>query len=143
MSKFKDFLNSIFKEDIYKNYNNIFEDNIENLPKDSEYYISPYHAFQIADKPCNLKSDFCRRYNYSYSYLDFVNCNIELVDADNQRKYWLVSITAAKQSKITVTEDTTIFSDGILLKDDLKKLQCLIDVNTGEYFYYPEEDQNI
>ena len=35
-------------------------------------------------------------------------------------------------------ENSTIFSDGRLGKDNFNLLQCLIDVNTGEYIYYPK-----
>lgn len=110
------------------------------LAKTSEYFISPYEAFKIAEKKYNLKTDFFRIADGYISYLDFTDCNVELVDGDNGKKYWLVKITESKFSSINSSEDdfSTTFSDGYINKNDLKKLQCLIDVNTGEYIYYPE-----
>lgn len=121
-------------------YDDCFTNNIENLDRNSEYYISPYQAFKIAEQSNHLKSDFFRNTNQYTSYLDFTDCNVELVDGDNGKKYWLVKITKGKFSSISYNEDddSTIFSDGRLNKDDFNLLQCLIDVNTGEYIFYPQ-----
>lgn len=121
-------------------YDDCFTNNIENLDRNSEYYISPYQAFKIAEQSNHLKSDFFRNTNQYISYLDFTDCNVELVDGDNGKKYWLVKITKGKFSSISYNEDddSTIFSDGRLGKDDFNLLQCLIDVNTGEYIFYPK-----
>lgn len=115
-------------------------DKTESLPKDSPYLFSPYQAFKIAAENHHLKSDYCKRTFKNISYLDFTDCDVDLVDADNGRKYWLVQITRGRFSTITITDDDeTIFSDGSLSKDDFRILRCLIDVNTGDYTYYPEE----
>lgn len=122
-------------------WNELFVSKIDKLDKTSEYPISPYQAFKIAEQNNNLKSDYFRNTCKYISYLDFSNCKVDLVDGDNGRKYWFVKITEGEFSSISTSEDdsSTIFSDGKLGNDDFKLLQCLIDVNTGEYIYYPKK----
>lgn len=122
-------------------WDDLFTTNIDKLDKTSQYPISPYQAFKIAELNNNLKSDYFRTACKYISYLDFTNCNVDLVDGNNGSKYWFVKITEAKFSSISISEDdfSTTCCDGKLGKNDLKNLQCLIDVNTGEYIYYPKK----
>lgn len=135
------FCNNNSEEDDDGFWNDLFTSKIDKLDKTSEYPISPYHAFKIAEQSNNLKSDYFRNAGRFISYLDFSNCKVELVDGDNGRKYWFVKITEGEFSSISTSEDdfSTTFVDGTLGKDDFKMLQCLIDVNTGEYIYYPKK----
>lgn len=114
---------------------------IEKLDKTNIYPISQYQAFQIANENQNLKTDYYRNSDKRITYLDFTNCKVKLV-TKSKKKYWHIRITAGKVSWVEFDEDNIdefpepIFCDGFLIKKDFKKLQCLIDVNTGEYIYY-------
>lgn len=115
-------------------------DKTQKLPQTSEYRISPYEAFQIASKNENLKTDYFKRASEFISYLDFTDCKYELVDGDNGKKYWLIRITEGDISSIYTDENlNSTFADGNLTEEDSPKLQCLIDVETGEYIYFPTE----
>lgn len=122
-------------------WDELFVSKIDKLDKTSEYPISPYQAFKIAEQNNNLKSDYFRNASKYISYLNFSNCKVDLIDGDNGRKYWFVKITEGEYSTISTSEDDfyTTFVDGYLGKDDFEMLQCLIDVNTGEYIYYPKQ----
>lgn len=112
---------------------------IEQLPKESEFSISQYQAFKIADRNENLKSDFFRCVDKYISYLDFTDCKIELLKL-NDKKYWHIKITDGDISSIYTDEfGNSTFTDGTFGEESLKKLQCLVDVNSGEYIYYPEK----
>ena len=119
----------------------LFIDPIEKLNKNSKYPISEYQAFQIANENQNLKTDYYRNSDKRITYLNFTNCKIKLL-TKSKKKYWHIKITEGKVSWIDYDEENTdefpepIFCDGFLIKEDFKKLQCLIDVNTGEYIYY-------
>ena len=113
----------------------LFESNIDKLEKTSQYAISPYKAFKIAEQDNNLKTDFFRIDSRYISYLSFDDCKVELVDGDNNRKYYLINITKGEVSWI----DGETFYDGFLVDKDFDLLQCLIDVETGEYIYYPKK----
>ena len=130
MSILKKILN-IFSHDSDEDYTDdtdyySFENNIDKLEKTSQYTISPYQAF---------KTNFFRLDSRYISYLSFDDCKVELVDGDNNRKYYLVKIL---KGEISWLDDTT-FYDGILCDNDFDLLQCLIDVETGEYIYYPKK----
>lgn len=53
----------------------------------------------------------------------------------NEKKYFQIQII---KGDISWMENST-FYDGWLYEDDLDLLRCLIDVNTGEYIYYPNK----
>lgn len=149
-------INKIMEEPIFKidlednfledsenssDYEDLFINPIEKLNKKNKYPISEYQAFQIANENQNLKSDYCRNTYEKITYLNFTNCTIKLL-TKNKKKYWHIKITGGKKSWIDFNEENnkkfteTIFYDGFLIEEDFKKLQCLIDVNTGEYTYY-------
>lgn len=117
-------------------------DYIDKLDKSHEYTISKYEAFQIANQNGNLKTDFCKNTFENITYLYFSNCTVDLLKA-NDKKYWHVKITDGKMSWVTSEEDEAdefsnlTFCDGTFSKEDFEKLQCLIDVETGEYTYFP------
>lgn len=133
-------IRNIFNTDSSDDYTDdtdyyMFNSNIDKLEKTSQYAISPYMAFKIAKQNDNLKTNFFRRDSRYISYLSFDDCKVELVDGDNNRKYYLVNITKGQVSWI----DGETFYDGFLTKKDFALLQCLVDVETGEYFYYPKK----
>lgn len=125
------------------------DDKIEQLDKSSIYPISEYQAFQIANQNRNLKTDYKKNSGKYIVDLDFSDFKIKLVDGDNKQKYWLVTITEGDFTEAPPFHDydaddrmlfyTTVSRRGYFDKKDLKKLQCLIDVNTGEYIYYPKK----
>lgn len=136
------------------NSHNKFTRNLENLLKDSvmgenntntnittiydkldasdEYPISKFKAFKIANENPNLRADFCRNDERKISYLSFKDCEIKLKNYNND-SYWHIQITKGDISWIEYEDD---FYDGVLDADDCKKLQCLVNVNTGEYLYF-------
>lgn len=146
MSLIKKFSELFKKEELKKenneeeffNFDTLFVDKIEQLPKESEFPISQYQAFKIAERNENLKSDFFRNADEYISYLDFTDCKIELLKL-NDKQYWHIKITNGDVSSIYTDEfGNSTFTDGTFGEESLKKLQCLVDVNTGEYIYYPE-----
>lgn len=136
-----------------KLYDGVFyniEDKIEQLDKSNIYPISQYQAFQIANKNCNLKTDYKKNADKCIVSLDFSDFKIDLINSNNKKKYWLIKITEGDYKYVTPYYDEEDDDDDILFrsdvsahrfldKKDLKKLQCLIDVNTGEYIYYPKK----
>ena len=135
----KEDLNNKNNEEELFNFDMLFVDKIEQLPKESYFPISQYQAFKIAEQNENLKSDYFRNADKYISYLDFTDCQIELLKL-NDKQYWLIKITDGEVSSIYTDEfGNSTFTDGTFGEEPLKKLQCLVDVNTGEYIYYPEK----
>lgn len=130
------------KDDDESIFDTFLIDPIEKLDKTNTYPISQYEAFQIANKNCNLKTDFYRNTLKNISYLYFSNCDVDLKTI-NDKKYWQIKITDGEISWLEYNEDETdsfnapIFCDGYFGEDDFEKLQCLVDVETGEYTYFP------
>ena len=121
-------------------------DPIEKLEKSTDKFpFSEYHAFQIANENKNLKSDFCRNFNKKITYLDFTDCKIELKTIDKDT-FWHIMITDGEMSWVALEYSTdeeipnTIFCDGTFSEEDLNILQCLINVKTGEYKYFPNKN---
>lgn len=126
------------EEEIF-DFDTLFVNKIEQLPKESEFPISQYRAFKIAEQNENLKSDFFRNADKYISYLDFTDCKIELLKL-NDKQYWYIKITDGEVSSIYTDEfGNSTFADGTFGEESLKMLQCLVDVNSGEYIYYPEK----
>lgn len=96
--------------------------------------ISEKDAFMIANLDENLKTDFCKNDNRNISYINFNNYNIDQITYNNEL-HWHIEIT---KGDISWIDDYETFSDGFLVDEDLKKLQCLININTGKYLYFPQ-----
>ena len=62
---------------------------------------------------------------------------VELLD----QVFWHVEILSGEISGMKITDQYDECWDGVFSKNDLKLLQCYIDVNTGEYYYLEEEKQ--
>ena len=75
----KEDLNNKNNEEELFNFDMLFVDKIEQLPKESYFPISQYQAFKIAEQNENLKSDYFRNADKYISYLDFTDCQIELL----------------------------------------------------------------
>lgn len=109
------------------------------IEKDEKYDfpIKKSQAIEIAQRNENLKTDYIKNTNRGYiTYLNFENKKVKIVKKNN-KKYWQLQVISGDVSGIKVDTDGDIHWDGWLGKEDLKKLRCLIDVETGEYIYYP------
>lgn len=113
------------------------------IPKKySKYYngisfpISKNKAFNIANIDENLKTDFYRNYGGDITFLSLNKYNIDLVKLE-EKLYWQVQILNGDISGCGYYHGNITDWDGRFSKRDLKKLRCLIDVETGEYIYYP------
>lgn len=120
------------------------EEENKKIEKDEKYNlpISKRKAYEIAQKNENLKTDYFRKSGRGYlSYISFIDEEIELVEINN-KKYWQIQILGGNVSGIEDTEDGgTRYWDGFFGEDDLRKLRCLIDTETGEYIYYPSAEK--
>ena len=95
-------------------------------------------AIEIAKKNNTLKTDFCRNSDREgISYLSFNDYKTDLVNLNN-KKYWQFQVLSGDISWISNKKNETIYNDGWLGENDLKFLRCLIDVETGDYSYFPE-----
>ena len=102
------------------------------------FKISKSQAFKIANANENLKTDYYKRSKKNITYLGFDEKDIKLKTLKG-KKYWQIQILSGEVSSVEYGENYTNNLDGFFNKEDLKKLRCLIDVETGEYIYYPKE----
>lgn len=103
------------------------------------YPIKKSTVEYIVNKDDKLKSDFCKNTDRrSITYLSFDDSVISLVEIDS-KKYWQYQVTKGDISWIEFSKHGNTFCDGMLVNNDFKLLKCLIDVETGEYTYYPEK----
>ena len=108
---------------------------------DENFNISKSDAFYIANQNENLKTDYYRRRKGNITYIGFNDKSIKLVSLNN-KKYWQIQILDGEVSGIDYNGEYETCWDGFFSKSDLKKLRCLIDVDTGEYIYYPINRKN-
>ena len=118
-----------------------FPDDLFDEKKDDNKYSYPIlrsKAIDIARKNNTLKTDFCRNSNNKgISYLGFTTYDIKPVEKNN-KTFWLFQVLDGDISWIEFDDDdNTTYCDGKFSDDDLKYLRCLIDVETGDYIYYP------
>ncbi len=113
-----------------------FEYDKRQLDEKYNYPILRSEAFKIANRNQNLKSDFCRNDKRDISYLSFDKWDIDIKKIDDNT-YWKVQILKGDISWIKNENKCTTNFDGFLVEKDLKKLCCLINVETGEYKYFP------
>lgn len=101
------------------------------------YPIKKSMAIEIARAPSTLKTDFCRNSNRSrVTYLGFNSSKVSVIEKDG-RKYFQYQVLDGDISWIDDSDYGTTYCDGFFTSDDLKYLRCLIDVETGDYIYYP------
>lgn len=127
------------KEDyIDEDYIDYFDlDDEEKEDANYSYPILRSKAINIAKENNTLKTDFCRNSNNKgISYLGFNTYKIEIIEKGN-KIYWQFTVLDGHISWIENTDSSTTYYDGKLSDNDLKYLRCLIDVNTGEYIYFP------
>lgn len=140
----------------FKNNNEYEEEDVNDDIFEREYYIEPKEelekedkkydfpilrskALEIADDDENLKSDYCRNAKNGFiSWLSFKDKKIKIVEINN-KKYWQIQILDADISGVIEKRNSSMHWDGTISKEDSKLLRCLIDTQTGEYIYYPDQ----
>ena len=142
--KLKNFLVEVEKDDEEEFEYRTYMESKEILAKEDAKYdfpISRSQALEIANRNENLKSDFCRNTKLkSITWLSFQDKEINVIEKDN-KKYWQIQITEAEVSGCEIRRTYEYNWDGVCGKKDLKLLRCLIDVQTGEYIYYPSKSR--
>ena len=113
-----------------------FDSDMEEKDKEYNFPILRSQAIRIANQNENLKTDFCRQYKGFVSFLGFDKKKMEVIEKEG-RKYWQIQVLAGEISGINQRSKGEEYWDGFLSESDLGKLRCLIDVETGEYIYYP------
>ena len=108
---------------------------LQRKDEDSYHYpISQKEAFLIANRNENLKTDFCKLKKANITYLYFEKAKVIPVTLLEQT-FWHIQILSGEISGMKSTKNYDYHWDGTFSKQDLKRLQCYVDVNTGEYFY--------
>ena len=112
----------------------------EKLKEEDAKYNFPIlrsKALEIANRDENLKTDYCRNTSRgNISYIWNKKKKIEVVEIEN-KKYWQIQILSGDVSGMEVNRNGSYNWDGWLGDKDLNLLRCLVDVETGEYIYYP------
>ena len=127
-----EFVEKIAEENRKKSEKEAGEDLKYNFP------IKRSTAINIAQKNNTLKTDFCRNSNRKgISFLGFDNYTIDVIEK-NEKKYWKFQVLSGDISWIEYDRNSETYCDGMLEKDDLKFLRCLINVESGDYIYFPD-----
>ena len=121
--------------DYFGDYINQKKKYIEEFDKKYNYKIKYVDIINIVNYRLNLKTDFVRNSNRIITYISFNDYDIDVIDINN-KKYYVVRVCSGDISGM----DGNMMWDGCLDEDDLKLLRCLIDVETGEYIYYPDNE---
>ena len=123
-----------------KDEENVFDIfSIKEAKDNYNFPISRSDAFKIARLNETLKTDYYRKCRENLTYISFDELKITLVEK-KKKKYWQVEVLSGERSGVEIKKNYTIDWDGIIPKKDLSKLRCLIDVETGEYIYYPKKN---
>lgn len=105
------------------------------------YPIKRSQAKEIANSSATLKSDFCANSQRNgISYLGFSTYSINIIEKDS-KKYWQYEVLSGDISWIEHSKYGETYCDGCFSENDLELLRCLIDVETGDYIYYPKVDK--
>lgn len=105
--------------------------------KKYNYPILRSQAFEIINRDENLKSDFVKDDERNITFISFEKWDTKLVNIDN-KKYWQVQILRGDVSWVGYEDDSVTNYDGVFIENDLKRLRAIVDVETGEYKYYPK-----
>lgn len=99
--------------------------------------ISESEAISIADK--KLTKVYMK--NWTGGIPTYVSLFLEVVDVVNvkRHKFYYIKATGGDISGV----DDGVLWDGVISKNGCKKLQCLVDVNTGKYIYIGDKDIGI
>lgn len=118
---------------------NFIENNAtEEEHEESPFPISENKAKEIANRNDTLKTDFCINSDRNgITFIGLYNSSTKLVEKKS-KKYWQYEVVSGDISWMEINDEGETYCDGWLTKDDLKLLRCLIDVETGDYTYYPK-----
>ena len=113
----------------------------KNIADEGSFKIKKSDAFNLAGVAEKLKADFLKNTKRvgEITSLYFHDKSTKLIKV-NGRNYWCVQILDAD-----ILENTDLDSqmdeerDMSFTTEDMLFLRCLIDVETGEYVYYPYE----
>ena len=102
-----------------------------------EYKITEKEVEEIANSNDTLKTDFLRNSKRNgITYLKFEDYEIEKVEV-NSKRFYEFQVVKGKISWMESKDGHTTFYDGFFTEEDLNYLRCLIDIETGDYIYYP------
>lgn len=112
--------------------------NIDELNQ-HKYKVSVRRALKIANKDETLKTDFMKK-NWQerqevITYIKFRDKKVDYIEL-NGRGYWQIQVTSGDISGRR-GEKGEIWWHGSIVEETSNLLRCLIDVETGEYRYYP------
>ena len=125
------------KSNFFQELNAKYEKQIEEEDSKYPFPIKKSEAKYIAKRDYTLKTDFCRNTKRkSISFLGFDDADIDVVEIDG-KKYWQYQVTRGDISWINFHIIGTEYCDGPLVEKDFELLRCLIDVENGDYIYYP------
>ena len=113
-----------------KNYN-LYQPTKEEL---ETYKIGREEAFLIASRNENLKTDYVKNTKDNITYLRFLTYQSGIVKKKNHA-YWYIIITEADISYSAYEYGSLTLIDGTLKEEELKKLRCYVDTQTGKYYY--------
>lgn len=95
-------------------------------------------AIEIAKNNNTLKTDFCRNSDRKgISFLGFNDYTINVIEK-NEKKYWQFQVLSGDISWIIFDKDEQTYCDGRFGDSDINFLRCLIDVESGDYIYFPD-----
>lgn len=101
------------------------------------YPISKTLAIKIAEENYTLKEDFLKIINSNeISFVHFYDYTTDVIEKDG-RKYWQIQANKGKYFWVELKRKHANHKERELNADDFRLLRCLIDVENGDYIYYP------
>lgn len=121
----------------YEEYLYLFPESIaEDCKKEYELPISKRDAVEIAEADENLRSDFAKNSPDSPTSYSIRSERVNTAIKDG-KEYWLVQVTKCMFGGSYEVNGEECYHDGYFNEEQLDKLRCLIDKETGAYIYYP------
>ena len=116
------------------------QEEIEEENRKYPYKINKKLAIEIANKDYTLKNDFLKNTNQNeISYVTFYDYITDIVER-NKKKYWQIQVNKGKYTWVEINKKRVKHNERELNEDDFKILRCLIDVQNGDYIYYPNTE---
>ena len=104
--------------------------------KECSLPVSERDAVRIAEADENLRSDFAKNSPDSPTSYSIRSEDVNTAIKDG-KEYWLVQVTECMFGGCYEEGDALCFYDGEFNEEELDKLRCLIEKETGAYIYYP------
>ena len=115
-----------YSSNIDREYSDYFKD------EDCPYAITPKMAEEIASK--RSYKDYVKKCKERYTGFWVTDAAMDVVDIEDRKCY----LYQVKEADIAWRKNGDSY-DGIVSPEGLKYLRCLVDVNTGDYKYYPDK----